>query len=258
MLPYERQSQVMELFQHKTLVSPEDIMKRFGVSIATARRDLSHLEEKQLVKKVYGGAVLTSNAGEDIPMKERMSLHQERKSAIGRYCAELVRDGDFIFLDYGTTPLYVARHLKKRKNVTVITNSVLVINELIDTDASIIVLGGQLRKEELSLAGISTVSALDEYQLAWSFLSVGGLSTDYGITDYHPDEIEVKKKAISRSRQTAFLADSSKFDNVSPRYICALDAVDLVVSDWSLAPDTAAAFRAAGCKLILADQSYAK
>lgn len=254
MLPYERQSQVMELFQHKSLVSPEDIIKRFGVSIATARRDLNQLEEKQLIKKVYGGAVLVSTPSEDIPMKERMRLHQDRKSAIGRYCADLVKDGDFIFLDYGTTPLYIAKHIKNKPNVTVITNSVLVINELIDTDISTIVLGGQLRKEELSLFGVSTIAELDSYQFTWSFLSVGALNTAFGITDYYQDEIEAKKKAMSRSQKTAFLADSSKFGNTAPRHICALDAMDLVVSDWTLSDETAAAFRNAGCPLVLANE----
>lgn len=251
MLPYDRQSQLLKLFQSGKVVSPEDVMRHFGVSIATARRDLNRLEEQHYVRKVYGGAVLIDRS-EDAPLKERMTLHQERKASIGRTCADMVSDGDFIILDCGTTPRYIAMYLKEKRDLTVLTNSILVVNELINTDASLIVLGGQLRKGELSLVGPSVLSTLEGYQAAKCFISASGLSTAYGVSDFLQDEIEVKKASIKRSRQVIIVADSSKFNSTSPRHLCALEDADMIVTDSLLPPDTAAEFRAAGCNLILA------
>ena len=156
MLPYERQARLLELFQSGRVVSPEDIMQEFGVSIATARRDLKRLETQKQIKKVYGGAILLHQT-EDAPLRERMILHQKQKAAIGRAAANLVNDGEFVILDSGTTNRHVAAALKSKHDLTVVTNSFLVSDELVNSDVSLIVLGGQLRKDELSLVGTSTV-----------------------------------------------------------------------------------------------------
>lgn len=251
MLPYERQSKLLELFQSGGVVSPEDIMQRFGVSIATARRDLKCLEDQHYIKKVYGGAVLV-DPSEDAPLKERMTLHQEQKDAIGRACAEMVSNGDFIILDCGTTPPYIAKHLKEKRNLTVLTNSILVINELINTDVSLIILGGQLRKGELSIVGSSVLNMLEKYQVAKCFISASGVNIAYGVSDFVQDEIEVKKKAIKRSRQAIIVADSSKFNFAAPRHLCAFEEADVIITDSLLPPDTVSEFRAAGCNLMLA------
>lgn len=252
MLPYERQSRLFELFQSGEVISAEDIVQQFNVSIATARRDLKHLEDQQQIKKVYGGAVLIKEEDQDAPLKERMCKHQAEKDAIGRACAEMVQDGDFIILDCGTTALYAARYMKYKKNLTVVTNSVLVLNELTNSNVSVVILGGQLRKEELSLVGPSAVAGLDGFQAVKCFISASGLSLSYGVSDFVQDEIEVKKKSITRSSQVIVLADSFKFNYTAPRYLCALEDVHTFVTDASLDPDTEAAFRAAGCNLILA------
>lgn len=252
MLPYERQKHILELFQSGTIVSPEAVMKKFDVSIATARRDLKVLEELHQIKKVYGGAVLLGEEPQDAPLKDRMISHQDKKDAIGRACAAMIEDGDFVILDCGTTTRYVAMHMKNKKDVTVITNSVLVVNELINTDVSVIILGGQLRKGELSIVGPSAVSALEEYQVTKCFISASGLSLSFGMSDFLQDEIEVKKKSISRAAQVFILADSSKFNHTAPRFLCGLNTADAIITDAGLAPELVAEFQAAGCNLILA------
>lgn len=251
MLPYERQARLLELFRSGQVISPEDIMQKFGVSIATARRDLKRLEEQDFVKKVYGGAVL-NNQVEDAPLKERITLHQTQKEAIGRAAAELVSDGDFIILDCGTTNRCVAAALKCKRNLTVITNSLLAVNELLNSDVSLIILGGQLRKEEQSLVGPSVLNMLENYQAAKCFISASGLSLSYGASDFLSDEIEVKKKSIQRSCQVFLTADSSKFNYNAPRHLCALDDVDTIITDADLPVEVAQEFRQAGCDLILA------
>ncbi|WP_325213787.1 DeoR/GlpR family DNA-binding transcription regulator [Oscillibacter sp.] len=252
MLPYERQALLLERFQSGHVMSAEDIMNHFGVSIATARRDLKRLEDQHHVKKVYGGAVLIDQ-NEDAPLRDRMILHSEQKAAIGRAAADLVNDGDFILLDSGTTNRQVAIALKKKRGLTVVTNSLLAADELINSDVSLIVLGGQLRKEELSLVGPSVVDMLDNYQASKCFISVSGLSLSYGMSDFLADEVAVKKKFLQRSCQIYLTADSSKFDYVAPRHVCGLTDADAIITDGDLPQETADKYRAAGCRLILAE-----
>lgn len=252
MLPYERQARLLELFQIGRVVSPEDIMQEFGVSIATARRDLKRLETQKQIKKVYGGAILLHQT-EDAPLRERMILHQKQKAAIGRAAANLVNDGEFVILDSGTTNRHVAAALKSKHDLTVVTNSFLVSDELVNSDVSLIVLGGQLRKDELSLVGTSTVDMLDNYQAAKCFISVGGLSLSYGVSDFLADEIAVKKKCIQRSCKVYLIADSSKFDYVAPCHLCELTAPDAIITDADLPAEKVKAFQSAGCRLIIAE-----
>lgn len=248
MLRYERQKQLLDMFTVGEVLHPEDIVNKFGVSLATARRDLKLLEELPYIQKVYGGAVKLEIDPDDTPLLERQHLNVKEKDAIGRWCANLVQDNDLIMLDNGTTPLYIARYLKER-DITVLTNSLLIVNELASARPEVILLGGTLRKKELSITGYPTLNELKSYNIGKYFMSVSGLSPDTGVSDYHIDEIEVKKNAIACSRDVYLISDSSKFGFVAPRHLCRLDDVSMIITDNGLADAAFEEYKNAGATI---------
>lgn len=233
------------MFSAGEVLHPEEVAKRFGVSMATARRDLKLLGELPNIRKVYGGAVKLENEPDDASLHERQHLHTKEKDAIGAYCAGLVRDGDLIMLDNGTTALSVAKNLRDR-NITVVTNSLLVLNELASYRPEVVALGGNLRKEELSITGHTVLRELKSYNISKYFMSVSGLSPETDVSDFHHDEIEVKKVAMSCSREVYIIADHSKFGFIAPRNICALSEVKQIITDTGLSEDEVGKYAEAG------------
>ena len=135
MLARERHEIIIETLKNTHIIKITDIVKRFDVSNETARRDLEALQNQKLVKRIYGGAVLTAPPSAEQYISRPM-ISQREKSAIGRACAAMINDGDTILIDTGTTMLEVARNLN-HFNITVITNSLPIINELASSNATV-------------------------------------------------------------------------------------------------------------------------
>lgn len=242
------------MFDGGNVVSVDHIMDKFNVSIATARRDLSRLEEQQLIKKVYGGAIWigSDNTEKEAQLQERLVSSSDAKAAIGRFCANMVQPGEFIFIDGGTTTAQIAKHLKRRSGITVLTNSQLVINELSNTDVSVISLGGELQKEQQLFTGSIPLAVLESFQVSKCFLAAAGVNLTFGFTDYLQSEIEVRRKMLSRSAETYFVLDHTKFFNTSPRHICNKDAVTGIITDEDIDPDIRAQYDMDNCPIIIA------
>ena len=157
MLPHERYQKLTEHLKKHGIIKIEHMTRLFDISIETARRDLTYLEKKGIVKKIYGGATLLENGTKEPDTSERLSKNLEEKAAIGRKCAEFINDGDSILIEVGTTTLQVAKALKAKKNLTVITNSIHVVNELMDTDFGLYIIGGRIRHGEGSISGAISI-----------------------------------------------------------------------------------------------------
>ena len=124
MQPSERHDIILQKLAEQEMMTVAELMEEFNVSIETVRRDLNHLEKEKKIKKVYGGAILFNRTAIITSGTFRLAENVTEKQAIGRRCAELVNDGDTIYLGPGTTVLQVAKILKERKNLTVITDSI--------------------------------------------------------------------------------------------------------------------------------------
>ncbi len=159
----ERQQQIRDLIDRNRRVSVADICEAFAVSEATARRDLETLTEQGLVQRVHGGAIAMEKQQPESPMMQRQNLLPQEKRAIGAATARLIKDGETIFLGSGTTVLAVAQALLDHKDLTVITNSLPVMNILSKTQHTVISLGGALRASELSFIGHVTEQAAGEF-----------------------------------------------------------------------------------------------
>jgi DeoR/GlpR family transcriptional regulator of sugar metabolism len=157
----ERQQRLLRYIEQRQRITVNQIVAQFDVSLATARRDLETLADQGKVQRVHGGAIAVQQAPPEPPVLQRASEQSLEKVRIGQAAADLICDGETIFLSSGTTVLEVARRLRGKRNLTVITNSVLVVNELASSgDITVINLGGILRHSEMSLIGHITELAL--------------------------------------------------------------------------------------------------
>ena len=154
--------------------------------------NLEKLEREGFVKKTYGGAVLNKHITMDMPLKIREQTNRKEKQAIARKVASLVEEGDCMMLDSSSTSLMIAQELKKKKKLTVITNSVEVLIELAGNDGiKVISTGGNLRDSSLSLVGKSALEVLSRYNVDKAILSCKGIDIEKGITDSNEMEVEV-------------------------------------------------------------------
>ena len=224
----------------------------FGISVETARRDLTHLEKTGVIKKIYGGATLLEKESKEPDTSERLSKNLEEKTAIGKKCAEFINDGDSILIEVGTTTLQAAKALKSKKNLTVITNSVHVVNELMDTDFGLYIIGGRIRHGEGSISGAVSIMELENFHISKAIISAGGITAGRGLSDYNIEEALVRKKVIDQSKEVIVVADSSKFGQDVLSHVCGLNDIDLIITDNKLDRDLLREFENMNVNIVLA------
>ena len=254
MLPSERQKKLIELLSSKDIVTIPEIIAEFEVSIETVRRDLSILEKQGKINKVYGGAKIKDTPFNEPSMEKRMVSKLIQKEWIGRKCCEFINDGDCIFIDSGTTPYYISKFLANKKNLTIITNSIPVVNELINTQFDVIVIGGILRKSERSVVTYDYLFDFSVLSIQKSFLCAGGITTQNGISDYNMQEVVTRKMIIERSREIFVAADSSKFGRDVTIGVTPISKIDYIITDTGLNKNLAAGFSEFKAKLVLAGE----
>lgn len=256
MLAKERQNEILNIIKRDKSIKMATIMKQFDVSHETARRDLDALQDLDLIERVYGGAVLPSvthseqkKSGHSPSETEEQSFSEsmirssaddtarsgmDERTAIGRSAADLVKDGDTVFLSVGLTVQQVARALKNRTNITVLTNSVLVLNELIDTDVKLYTLGGYVNNSEDSIEGSLAFETLANFYVNIAFIGAGGISKKLGITDYSLDVASLNKRIIEQSSRTVLTAHARKFGKNCLNITSQLNKIQTVISDADL------------------------
>jgi DeoR/GlpR family transcriptional regulator of sugar metabolism len=182
---------------------------------------------------VYGGAVLEAPPEAEPPFAVRQISQQNEKDLIGRVAAEWVKDGDVLFRDGGTTTQFIVPHLHDRKNLTVVTCGLNIIAELAKyPQIATIVIGGEFHIESQSFTGVMALEALQSYiRCDKAFISCGGVSAKYGVTNRILDRIALKRKAMEISRQVAVIADGSKIGIAVLGHVAPIDSFDLLITD---------------------------
>jgi len=249
----ERQEQIVQLLARQKRVTVNDLCDVFSISKATARRDLEILASQGRIQRVHGGAILVSSAPPEMPILQRQDEQAAEKRQIGAAAAALIDEHETVFLGSGTTVLEVARHLIHR-SLTVITNSLPIINLFATTPSpvNVIVIGGELRKSELSFIGHITEQNLSELYVDKVIMGVRAVSLEQGLTnDYFP-ETNTDRAIIKMGREVILVADHTKFGRVSTVLLAPLSSVHTIVSDRKLSDEIAEELRALGVRLILA------
>src|SRR5512138_2675924 len=228
----ERQKQILSLLTRQGRLSVNEIVKQFSISEATARRDLETLASQGKVQRVHGGVIAVEKAPPELPILERESEQADEKARIGRAAAGLVADKETIFLGSGTTVLEVARNLRDRKNLTVITNSLPVLNTLVGLkEITVISLGGMLRDSELSFIGHITELSISELRVDKVFMGTRGVSLEHGLTNDYLQETLTDRAILKIGRQVVIAADYSKINRVATALLAPLSAMSTFVTD---------------------------
>lgn len=208
------------------------LSQELEVSEVTIRNDLRRLEQKNMLIRARGGAIRLDRVGQDFSISDKSKLHFEQKKSIGMAAAKLVDDGDTIILDSGTTTLEIARNLGKHTKLTVITNALNVASQLAEhQDVNVIVPGGFLRKNSLSLVGTTAEDSFRNYFCDKLFLAVDGFSTTHGLSTPNVEEAHLNRTMIDISKKVIVVTDSSKFHKRSFAFIAPVSQVDVVITD---------------------------
>jgi len=252
MLNLERRTKILELLEKQGQVSVVDLSRRFKTSEVTIRNDLKDLHQRGLVQRAHGGAVKIEKVSVDPSLKIKAELHAEDKRRIGAAAAALVNDGESIILDSGTTTQQIARQIKDKKDLKVITNGLNIAMELFDAeDIQLILLGGVIRQNSLSAVGHFAEDILGQLSADKLFLAVDACDVEFGLSTPNVEESQVNQAMARIARETILVADSSKFGKRSLSRIVPLSAIDVIITDRGLPAETQAELRSREIKLIL-------
>ena len=248
----DRLATVLDELSADGSVSVSELSERFGVSVATIRRDLQLLEEQRLVSRVHGGAVARGILYE-LPLRYKVARHQDEKRRIAAAAAALVEEGTTVGLTGGTTTTEVARTLGDTPGLTVVTNALNIASELaVRSHLKLVVPGGVARASSYELVGPIAEVALAGLNLDLVFVGVDGISADAGCTTHHEVEAHTNRALIKRARRAIVVADGSKLGKVAFARICELGEVDELIADEAADPDRLDELRKAGLRLTIA------
>ncbi len=227
-----RLDDLLRFIEQSQKVTITCICSRFKISKATARRDLEILSSQGRIHRVHGGAISLRKAPPELSIFQRMNDQPDYKNRIGLAAAGLIQDGETVFLGSGTTILELARFLKNRENLTVITNSILVLNELIENPLiTVVALGGILRRSELSLIGHIAEHSMDDLNADKVFIGIHGIDPDQGLTNHYLPETMTDRKILQMGKQVIIVADHTKCRRISTARVAPVTVVHTLVTD---------------------------
>jgi DeoR/GlpR family transcriptional regulator of sugar metabolism len=230
----ERRQEILKLIDANAHVRVADLADQFGVSRASIRRDLNHLHRFGRLQRTYGGALGGAPSADEAPFAERKVASLEQKERIGRAAAQLVRAGETIFIDGGTTTECMTPYLADKAELTVVTYGLNIVNRLAGLDnLTLIVIGGTLHPASQTFGGILALNNMQAYNMRFdkTFVAAGGVAADGGVTNASLELIPIKQRAIEAARETILLADASKIGVVRTALIAPLLKIRRLITD---------------------------
>jgi len=253
----KRAKEIVRLLLHHGKASVDDLTTELTASPASIRRDLARLEEQGLVYRTHGGAMLAGKAVyEPFRFDASFQVREERfageKERIARAAAGMVKERETIGLAAGTTTTLIARQLRHRSGIHIITNAVNIGMELSSITALETTLtGGSMRwAGAYSLIGPAAIETLNMFVLDRLFLGVTGMDAERGATMIEPEEAAVLRVMARQAREVIVVADSSKMGMVSPAVICPPRDIDVLITDDAISDEAARAFAASDIRVI--------
>jgi DeoR family transcriptional regulator of aga operon len=248
----ERRQEILAIIQREGRALVVELAKRFSTSTITIRKDLEYLQNRGLVQRTHGGALpVRSNHFADPSLQEKEKQHQREKLRIASAAVRMVKEGQCVILDSGSTTTAIARALRDFRELTVITNAVNIAAELAGTTIDVILTGGTLRKNSFSLVGPQAEDTLREINADILFLGVDGFDTKVGLTTPNVLESRVNRAMANAARKTVAVCDSSKFGRRSLAVIVTPDRIHEVITDKNVPRATVQELRDAGIEVTL-------
>lgn len=232
MRPRDRQLKIIDLVRSRGKVTVEQLTREFEVSAESIRRDLTFLATNGKIRKIHGGAIPLRDFGEDA-FALRMQTNADAKRQIAQKVQHLVKPGDTIFIDTGSTTLAMAEILATIDELTVITNSTAIARVISAANQTthIYLLGGSYNEDNRQTCGPMALQQLSCFHADISLLAVAAVDAGAGIMDYSHDEASIATAMITHSERVAILADASKFDRVAPFVVASFAQIDMLICD---------------------------
>lgn len=227
MLTEERYALILERLQEKGVVKLQELTVMLDASESTVRRDLIDLEARNLLKRVHGGASVLSHKSLEPGMDEKTSKNVQQKEVIARLAASQLADGECIYLDAGTTTLAMIPHIAA-SNVTVVTNGLSHVEELVKKRIPSYLLGGMMKSHTKAVIGSIALQNMENFRFDKCFLGTNGVDAEFGFTTPDPEEALIKRRARQLSGKTYVLADSSKFGEIAFAKLFDLDEAVII------------------------------
>lgn len=249
-----RRIRILELLKANGKVEVKELSEILGVTGVTIRNDLEQLEKKNILIRARGGAIKVEQtlSSEDYPLSDKQKKNLAEKREIGKKAAELIANGNTIILDSGSTVHQLAKNLKSFDELTVITNALNIATLLADfKNINVIVPGGTLKKNSLSLFGILAEKGFRDYFCDKLFLGVDGFDLDFGISTPSPEEAYLNQIMIEISREVIVLADSSKFERRGFAFIAPVNKINTVITDKGIRQEYKSKLESLGVKVIV-------
>jgi len=250
-----RRIKIIEQLKANGKVDVKELSTALGVTGVTIRNDLEQLEKKNILIRARGGAIKIeqNNHNEDYPLSDKQKKNLVEKREIGKKASELITSGNTIILDSGSTIHELAKNLKNFEELTVITNALNVATLLAEyKNVNVIVPGGSLKKNSLSLFGIIAEKGFKDFFCDKLFLGVDGFDLDFGISTPSPEEAHLNQIMIEISKEVIVLADSSKFERRGFAFIAPINKINTVITDKGILPEQKKKLETMGVRVIVA------
>jgi len=227
----DRIRELESYIQKKQSATLTELCEAFNVSLNTIRRDIKALLATGRVTKVYGG-ILYNRDDQVVPVNDRSAIAVEEKDQIGRLAASLVDDNETVYLDSGTTAAYMLPYLANKHNVTIVSNSFIIYNEMQRyPEMNLFSTGGLYNHKTKSFVGMSTINGLQDIRISKAFMSSTGISLELGATNNSFHEAEIKKSVIKQAQKVILMSDHSKTDTAAAICFCRLEQLFAYVTD---------------------------
>ena len=253
MLKNERHKFIINKIREQQNVHVKELKDYLQVSDETIRRDLMELESQGLLRCVHGGAVYDSLTANEYQVEVRINNNPMEKEAICREAAKLVQDGQSLAIVASTTTLPLGKHLARKNNLTVVTNSILLGNQISSNESNHVILtAGTIWHKPQKVMGPLAAYCFRQYRVDKAFFSISGISQSAGLTEYTEDEREIIQAAIEMSRERVLLNDSTKFEVVAFCRFAGTEVLHRIVTDWHISRKELSYYTAMGIKVACA------
>lgn len=248
----ERRAQILKLLEGNEEVLVTDLSRMMHISEVTIRKDLSILQQRNLLLRTRGGAIRrpVENLNEDTSISQKRLFNFREKERIGAKAASFIKEGDNIFLDSGTTTMEIARHLDRFHNITIITNAMNIAVELMKYERfNVIILGGHVRINSHSVVGPLAIASLRNFTNYKLFLGVDSFSETEGTSTPNLEEALLNQQMIAQAGEVIAVFDSSKVNRRSFAHIAEVTQLDAIITDNGIPTGMAGRLEALGVKV---------
>jgi len=252
MFPEKRRSQITSYIRKKHHISVNELSRIFNAHKVTIRNDLKKLQDKGILIRTHGGAVVINSNKAELSFTKREGLQVKEKRCIGEIAASMIKDGESIILDASTTALEIAKRIKDRKELTVITNGIRIALELFECEGiTVFMPGGRVRKDSISLVGEFGEELLDKYNVSKGFFGAKGVTAKEGLTDVNEPEVQIKRVMVKKSKEVIAVVDYTKWNKVAFSSFASTDEVNKIITDKKAPLDVIKILRNKGVEVII-------